>query len=167
MKEEEKRKLWSLCFYRSQAWVKHSMHRFLHSLVYFAESMSLCPDILLKTILKETVFVLFLRTHLCIFLQYTHHIVSINRSLAFSILRVREVVKKKGLFTVRLTVRVYPPPLTVRVLWFFQNKLTYFDLFYLFIMGKNGPKFTFSYGQGRGGWSPPPLYGQGVVIFSK
>ena len=55
---EEKRKLWSLCFYRSQAWVKHSMHRFLHSLVYFAESMSFCPEILLS-ILKEKVFVLF------------------------------------------------------------------------------------------------------------
>ena len=52
------------------------------------------------------------------------------------------VVKKTGLITVRLTVRVYPPPLTVRVSWFFQNKLTYFDLFYHFIMGKIGPKFS-------------------------
>ena len=26
--------------------------------------------------------------------------------------------------------------------WFFQNKLTYFDLFYHFIMGKIGPKFS-------------------------
>ena len=36
------------------------------------------------------------------------------------------------------------PPSTeaVRVLWFFQNKLTYFDLFYHFIMGKIGPKFS-------------------------
>ena len=57
----------------------------------------------------------------------------------------RDVFKKKnGLFTVRLTVRVDPPlpPLTVRVLWFFQNKFTYFDLFYHFIMGKIRPKFS-------------------------
>ena len=30
----------------------------------------------------------------------------------------------------------------IRALWFFQNKLTYFDLFYHFIMGKIGPKFS-------------------------
>ena len=28
------------------------------------------------------------------------------------------------------------------LLWFFQNKLSYFDLFYHFIMGKIGPKFS-------------------------
>ena len=49
------------------------------------------------------------------------------------------VVKKNGLFTARLTVRVW--------FWsgccdFFQNKLKYFDLFYHFIMGKIGPKFS-------------------------
>ena len=56
---------------------------------------------------------------------------------------LREVVEKNGIFTVRLTVRVDPPPpLTVRVLWFFLNKLTYFDLFYHFIMEKIGPKFS-------------------------
>ena len=39
-------------------------------------------------------------------------------------------VVEKLFFTIRLTIRVdpLPPPLTVRVLWFFQNKLTYFDL---------------------------------------
>ena len=30
----------------------------------------------------------------------------------------------------------------VRVLWFFQNKLTNFDLFYHFILEKIGPKFS-------------------------
>ena len=42
---------------------------------------------------------------------------------------------------VRLTIRVDPPPFIVRVCYFFQNKLTYFDLFYHFIMGKIGPFF--------------------------
>ena len=36
--------------------------------------------------------------------------------------------EKNGIFTVRR--KGWPPLLTVRVLWFFQNKLTYFDLFY-------------------------------------
>ena len=53
----------------------------------------------------------------------------------------RGVVKKNnGLFTVRLTVGV-DPPLTVRVSWFFQNKLTFFDLFYHFKKGEIGPIF--------------------------
>ena len=85
-----------LCFTALKAEL-NTMHRFLHSLVYFAESMSFCPEILLKTILKEKVVVLFLHTHLCIFLQYTcNHIVSINRSLAFSILRVAFCSKFKS-----------------------------------------------------------------------
>ena len=51
--------------------------------------------------------------------------------------------KKNGLFTVRLTVRVYPPPPPYgQGVVIFQNKLTYFDLFYHFIMGKIGPKFS-------------------------
>ena len=43
-----------------------------------------------------------------------------------------------------MTVRVDtpPPPLKVRVSWFFQNKLTYFDLFYHFIKGEIGPIFS-------------------------
>ena len=49
--------------------------------------------------------------------------------------------KNNGLFMVRLTVRVDPPPLMVRVSWFFQNKLRYFDLFYHFIMGKLDQNF--------------------------
>ena len=55
---------------------------------------------------------------------------------------VRGVVKKKVFFTVRLTVRVDTlPPLTVRVLWFFQYKWTYFELFYHFIMEKLDQNF--------------------------
>ena len=57
---------------------------------------------------------------------------------------------------VRLTVRVYSPPLTVRVSWFFQNKLTYFDLFYHFIMGKIGPKFSHLLTVRAEGADPPP-----------
>ena len=49
--------------------------------------------------------------------------------------------KKTGILPFRLTVKVDPlPPNTVRALYFFQNKLTYFDLFFHFIMGKIGPK---------------------------
>ena len=42
--------------------------------------------------------------------------------------------KKRGIFTVRLTVRVDPPYGQGVVI--FSNKLTYFDLFYHFIMEK-------------------------------
>ena len=42
-----------------------------------------------------------------------------------SLKNIRGVIKNNGLFT-----------------WFFQNKLTYFDLFYHFTMGKIGPKFS-------------------------
>ena len=48
---------------------------------------------------------------------------------------------------VKLAVRV-DPPLTIRVLWFFQNKLTYFDNSLPFSNGKNWTKiFTNSFGQ--------------------
>ena len=68
--------------------------------------------------------------------------------------------KKNGLFTVRLTVRV-PPPLTVRLSGFFQNKLTYFDSFYYFIMGQIGPKFSHLLTVRAEGADPPsPPYGQ-------
>ena len=50
-----------------------------------------------------------------------------------------------------------PPPLMVWVLWFFQNKLTYFDLFYHFIMGKIGPKFSHLLTVRAEGADPPPL----------
>ena len=76
-------------------------------------------------------------------------------------IHIRGVVKKRSFYG-QANRKGLPPPLTVRVLWFFQNKLTYFDLFYLvFYNGENWTKiFTFAYGQGRGGWPPHPPYGQ-------
>ena len=50
-----------------------------------------------------------------------------------------------------------PSPEAVRVLWFFQNKLTYFDLFCHFIMGKIGPKFSHLLTVRAKGADPPPL----------
>ena len=52
---------------------------------------------------------------------------------------VKKTMKKRSGWPLGLTPA---SPHAVRVLWFFQNKLTYFDLFYHFIMGKIGPKFS-------------------------
>ena len=56
---------------------------------------------------------------------------------------------------VRLTIRVDPP--YGRVLWFFQNKLTYFNLFYHFLMEKIGPKFSHLLTVRAEGTDSPPL----------
>ena len=49
----------------------------------------------------------------------------------------------------------------VRVSWFFQNKLTYFDLFYHFIKGEIGPIFSHLLTVRAKGADPPsPPYGQ-------
>ena len=59
---------------------------------------------------------------------------------------------------VRLTIMGGGSTLMVRVLWFFQNKLTYFDLFYYCIKGKSGPKFSHLLMVRLGGVTPrPPL----------
>ena len=47
------------------------------------------------------------------------------------------------------------------MIFFLQNKLTYFDLFYHFIMGRIGPKFSHLLTVRAGGADPlPPPYGQ-------
>ena len=65
---------------------------------------------------------------------------------------------------VRLTIRVDPPPSSflVSVLWIFKNRLTYFDLFYYFIKGKqNFHIYLWSGWEGWHSFSPPlPPYSQ-------
>ena len=64
---------------------------------------------------------------------------------------------KNVYFMVRLTIMGGGSTLMVRVLWFFQNKLTYFDLFYYCIKGKSGPKFSHLLMVRLGAVTPPPL----------
>ena len=54
----------------------------------------------------------------------------------------REVIKKNVFYGQAVRVDPPPPPLTVRVSWFLQNKLTYFDLSYHLIKGEIGPIFS-------------------------
>ena len=78
-----------------------------------------------------------------------------KQHIYLKVISYRGVVKKNGLFTARLTVRVW--------FWsgccdFFQNKLKYFDLFYHFTMGKIGPTFShFLTVRAEGADPSPPL----------
>ena len=62
--------------------------------------------------------------------------------------------QKKRSFYGQADIKGLPPPLTVRVLWFFQNKLTYFDLFYH--LEKLDQNFHICLRSGPRGLTPPP-----------
>ena len=69
----------------------------------------------------------------------------------------REVVKKKRYFYCQADRKGLPPPPPYgQGVVIFQNKLTYFDLFYHFIMGKIGPKFSHLLTVRAEGADPPP-----------
>ena len=71
---------------------------------------------------------------------------------------VRGVVKKRSFYG-QADRKGSPPPYG-QVVVIFQNKLTYFDLFYYFIMGKIGPKFSHLLTVRAKGADAPPPYGQ-------